>query len=126
MDDQRYSREEVLAAAGSPPTRGPQCHHCRAVIPRFADLSDEGERRILDLIGQGYSAPAMMELMRATGCSLGWAKAWVIHRGKPWPEGYGETTCPHCGRPLRTPAARQCHHCYRQWHEEVDDADLRR
>jgi hypothetical protein len=24
--------------------------------------------------------------------------------------------CPHCGMPLRTPRAKQCRHCRRQWH----------
>jgi hypothetical protein len=24
--------------------------------------------------------------------------------------------CPHCGRPLRTPRAKQCRHCRSEWH----------
>ena len=27
-------------------------------------------------------------------------------------------SCPKCGKPARTPLAKQCRHCYHKWHNE--------
>lgn len=53
--------------------------------------------------------------------------AWLILQGvnllpaswleKPEPA----VMCPYCGKPLRTPRARQCQHCLRHWHEVPEE-----
>jgi hypothetical protein len=39
----------------------------------------------------------------------------VPHRAAPPPD--SDTPCPYCGQMLRTPTARQCRHCLRDWHD---------
>jgi hypothetical protein len=59
----------------------------------------------------------MLELRRLTGCSIGWAKIWVLHPNGPNVEGAEMTPCPYCGAPLRTKQAKQCRHCKRDWQD---------
>jgi hypothetical protein len=111
-----YSRREVLAKTHVPPDRGPLCTTCGSRIPQFDELVGEPELRVLRLIKAGRNIEALKELQRITGCSLAWAKLWVAHRGEPEGERSPTAPCPHCGRPLRTPRARQCRFCRRDWH----------
>lgn len=117
MDDIPYSRGEVLAAGEGAPERGLLCQHCKTRIPQFADLSEADTQKLLLLISQNCQGKAMLELRSATGCSAYWAKIWVLHGGQPRPPGE-DTPCPHCGKPLRTPLAKQCRFCHRDWHSE--------
>jgi len=112
-----YTRKELLDAGNSLPKRGRACHHCDAIIPEFTELAETDEKRVLYLIQQNRSMMAIEELQQATGCPLSWAKVWVQHRGRPRPRENGDTPCPFCGEPLRTSLAKQCPHCFRQWHD---------
>jgi hypothetical protein len=117
MDDKPYTRTELFVATGEFPQRGPLCPHCNKHIPQFADLSEQDERRVQELIRSGRQIMAVSELRAATGCPLMWAKLWVTHGGRPQPL-EGETPpCPYCGEPLRTSLAKQCRFCRRDWHD---------
>lgn len=117
MEEEAYSREEVIAAGDSFPERGLVCHRCETKIPQFRELSAHDEIRVRLLIRNGRHLMAMEELKAATGCSLRWAKIWVVHEGIPKPLENEVTPCPYCGMPLRTSLAKQCRHCFRQWHD---------
>jgi hypothetical protein len=117
MNDAPYSREELIAAGDSFPERGLLCHRCKKKIPQFRDLSEHDEHRIRQLIRESRHVMAMQELRNATGCSLSWAKIWVIHEGRPGPLENDTCPCPYCGMPLRTSLAKQCRYCRRDWHD---------
>ena len=104
MEKDSYSRSEVLAARDGPPERGPVCDKCGARIPVFEDLSEADEQRVRRLISEHQHLKAMAELRAATGSSLPWAKAWVLHNRNPNPL-KAPTSCPYCGMPLRTSLA---------------------
>jgi hypothetical protein len=116
-EDKPYSRAEVAQYTDKLPERGLLCPKCGARIPQFADLSDADRFRIRQLISHQQRMLAIAELRAATGCSLEWAKLWVYHSGRPeWDVG-ATTSCPYCGKPLRTPVAKQCRHCRSDWHD---------
>src|SRR5579884_4234071 len=111
-----YTRAEVLRLRKFPPERGWLCPGCSAVVPCFADLSEEDERRILFLIRDGRPCKAAQELEGLTGCWAEWSSVWVAHKTVPRPfKRHGD--CPYCGKPLRTGEAKQCPHCRRDWHD---------
>jgi len=59
----------------------------------------------------------LAKLRLASGCDLETAKAWVAHKTYPSPDSNPEQyACPHCGKRLRTPQAKQCRFCGRDWH----------
>jgi hypothetical protein len=117
MGERPYTRSELLTASGGFPQRGALCPHCDKHIPQFADLSEQDERRVRELIRQGRLLMAAAELRQATGCPLLWASLWVEHYGRPQ-RIYGVTPpCPYCGSPLRTSLAKQCRFCRRDWHD---------
>jgi hypothetical protein len=75
------------------------------------------------LIGGGFIAAA---LSPDPSISFPAAMTWAIVVGlvanrlvkrelaKPSPS---RPPCPYCGKPLRTPLARQCQHCLMDWHD---------
>ncbi len=113
----RYSKEE-LEQANLPrfPDKGVYCEKCKTWIPQFEELDDLSESRILELIINGRSVMAMKELQAKVGCNQRWAKIWVLHKGNPTPIIPGPP-CPYCGGELRTSLAKQCPHCFKQWHD---------
>jgi hypothetical protein len=117
MNDDPYTREEILAAGNLPPDRGLLCHRCEATVPQFKDLSDRDESRIRQAIRENRRMMAIAELRAATGCSLTWAKIWVYHDGRPKALEDETTPCPYCGLGLRTSLAKRCRHCLRDWHD---------
>src|SRR5579883_2432066 len=117
MEEKPYSREELLAATSEFPQRGLFCPHCEKFIPQFADFSEQDERRIRELIRNGRTLTAMSELSAATGCPISWAKLWVLHKGRQQITKWQTIPCPYCGKPLRTPLAKQCRFCLRDWHD---------
>ena len=125
VEKNSYSRSEVLAARHKLPERGPVCHECGARIPVFEELSQADEQRVRDCIRENRHLSAMQELRAATGCSLGWAKLWVQHNGRPKPSKL-PTPCPYCEKPLRTSLAKQCRYCLRDWHDEENVVHLDR
>jgi len=99
------------------------CPKCGAFVPHF-DLSSTDYSRLIGLIDQNRQMMAMHELRTVTGCSLQDAKSWVIHRGRP--EAVGTTApCPYCGKPLVTARAKQCQHCYMDWHDPKKPKNLK-
>lgn len=117
MDNEAYTRAEVIAAGGELPERGALCHECGATTSAFSELAEADELRIRQLIRGWRSMMAMEELRVATGCSLPWAKLWVQHEGRPKPA-KEPPPCPFCGEPLRASVAKQCRHCRRDWHDQ--------
>ncbi len=110
-----YTRDELSALeTGAKPTRGRFCPKCKSHIPEFADIS----RGLATKLKRMHGAEAMATIRDATGCPLGWAKSWVIHKDGPHRE-FGDKDappCPHCGRQLRTKLAKQCVECGADWH----------
>lgn len=111
-----YARVEFQGDLPRFPTRGLYCRKCRTYIPEFMDLTGADYHRIRTLALEGRSALAIAELVSATGCPERWAKIWVLHAGRPHVEVPGPP-CPHCGQLLRTDRAKQCPHCFANWHE---------
>ena len=116
VDSRPYTREELKLRPEGFPERGLYCYKCGSIIPQFSDLSAETERRIRELIMNNQKINAICELRAAVGCPLSWAKTWIIHSGKPETDIEPQSSCPHCGKSLRTPTARQCRHCLADWH----------
>ena len=117
MNEDPYTREEVVAAGNALPERGLVCHRCNAIIPQFKDLSYRDESRIRQTIRENRRMMAIAELRAASGCSLPWAKLWVYHEGRPKALEDETAPCPYCRMPLRTSLAKQCRHCLRDWHD---------
>ena len=117
MND-HYTREELTEAKLSKfPTKGIYCKKCKTWIPQFEELDDSTASRMRELIINGRGVMAVKELQGKVGCNERWAKIWVTHKGKPTPEIPGPP-CPYCGGELRTSLAKQCPHCFKQWHNE--------
>jgi len=125
MNDERpYTRKELEARPDTFPERGPVCPRCKTRIPQFADLSSLDEFRIKKLISQNQRILATVELEAATGCSKRFAKIWVLHSGRP--DSVGTTApCPYCGGQLVTALAKQCRHCFMDWHDPDNPYNLK-
>src|SRR4051812_10503552 len=117
MADEPYTRAEILRAGDTFPDRGPFCQRCHTRIPQLAELSERDERRVRRLILENHRPQAISELMKAAGCSLRWARIWVEHEGRAEHPERPTAPCPYCGQPLRTPLAKQCRHCRKDWHD---------
>jgi len=110
-----YSRDEILASDQSKfPEKGLFCNKCRHFIPIFSDIKDGDLLRVNQLIVSSRHIMAIEELRSATGCGLLWAKLWVVHSGRPHYR--SNAPCPYCGLPLVTDHAKQCDHCFMDWH----------
>ncbi len=113
--DAPYTREEIdRVGANTLPWRGPYCWKCRNFIPKFAVISPDEAQHLLTL----PKIEAFREIRARTGCSLLWAKIWLLHPHGPhpmFPDANGPP-CPYCGRPLRTAKAQQCLECGADWH----------
>src|SRR5215469_2215041 len=90
------------------------CSRCHAKIPKF-QMSAELRNRLFNLMAQGRRTNAAASLQIESGCDVQTAKAWVAHEGL---ECFSAKTplCPYCGKALRTPRAKQCRFCGRDWH----------
>jgi len=111
-----YSNDELEGVdPDSWPARGETCARCKATVPRFGALGSSERDRLVQMADGGNSARAMAELQRLTGCPARWAKIWVVHRGVATPT-FSGPPCPHCGKRIRTPQAKQCAHCHADWH----------
>lgn len=118
MREEAYTRTEVeeFATGDEWPERGPLCHKCGMRIPQFAELGEADEQRIHQFAREQGPGRAIPELQSATGCSVTWAKIWAVHVSSClYP--VGEKPCPYCGEPLRTPLAKQCRYCGKDWHD---------
>jgi len=116
-DESPYTREEVLRYSNELPQRGILCPKCGLRIPQFIDLTDADRTRIRLLASAQRPVMAMAELRSVTGCSIRWAKLWVGHLSSPEWDSEMTAPCPYCGKPLRTPVAKQCRHCHMDWHD---------
>ena len=123
-DELPYLREELIGQVDGLPDRGVLCPCCRVRIPQFSDLSDSDAYRIRLLIAQEQKSLAIAELRAATGCSATFAKIWVTHSGRP--NVLGTTApCPYCRRALVTALAKQCQHCFMDWHDPEKPYNLK-
>lgn len=113
-----YTRTEIEQLGNARPERGAKCPKCRTVIPRFAELDATMESRLRELWRSNRPMAAVTELRSVTGCSVSWAKVWLMHPHGPenhaWTQG---GPCWYCGEPLRSPLARQCVACGMDWHD---------
>jgi hypothetical protein len=115
MSNEPYTRKEMaLLGDNSWPIPGGVCPKCKQHIPKFSELSESEEQKLLKLIEQSQSVEAQKRLIAKVGCPPRWAKIWVLHQGKI-PENYTQP-CPYCGKSLRTKLAKQCPHCLMDWH----------
>lgn len=113
MNADAYTREELARVDYSnSPDRGPLCPCCGIRIPVFADISPDTEREIrkFDFSAQKRAVRKM------TGCSIGWAKIWVLHPDGPRQRVMGPP-CPYCGKELFTTQTKQCLQCGWDWHD---------
>ena len=108
-----YTRAEIEQLAGSLPSRGVYCPKCENYIPSFSDLTDAE----VELLKQEPPIKIIKTLRDRTGCSLAWAKLWVIHRDGPH-QPDTTTPCPYCAVPLH-PNAKQCILCKMNWHDQL-------
>jgi hypothetical protein len=117
MTNQTYTRKELENFGEGFPDKGLFCKKCKTFIPQFAELSEEDAQRVRNLSSTQPDL-AMQELKYFTGFSERFAKIWVLHEGKP--EVIYDYPCPYCGEQLRTSEAKQCRHCLRDWHDEIE------
>ena len=97
-----------------PESEWPTCSRCHMKIPQF-QMSSELRDRLFNLLAQGHRAESVAVIRNKSGCNTPTAKAWVVHEGLECFS--GETPlCPYCGKTLRTPRAKQCRFCGRDWH----------
>jgi hypothetical protein len=119
-----YSFEEASSFGDGFPDRGIKCFKCNTLIPQLLNMDAtriENWRSILKT--KGY-IEADDYLISITGCNQRWAKIWRLHPCGPKTKTEYEakfdldTTCPFCGKPLRTKKSKQCPHCFKSWHNE--------
>jgi hypothetical protein len=116
MDPFFYTPEEIALAEDITPTKGEFCPVCKTYIPYVLGMTPEVAAQIRVHLSGEQSSVARYALRKLFGFPLGWVKIWWIHRDglhEPPPE----TPCPYCSLPLRTPYAKQCRHCRKDWHD---------
>lgn len=109
-----------------PETDWRTCPNCQAKVPQFR-LSSALEDRLLKLLSQDRRSGSVWVIRNASGCDIRTAKTWVAHQGLRC--FVTEPPCPYCGKALRTPHAKQCRFCGRDWHsgplEKLNDSEQR-
>lgn len=81
------------------------------------ELTPENQKKIEEMVLE-KPIQAIQELRNLTGCSIAEGKMWVNEkREQIWKE---NLPCPYCGEKLRTPVAKQCRFCKRDWHDEKE------
>jgi hypothetical protein len=113
MDPFFYTPEEIALAGNSAPTKGEFCPRCKMYIPYAVGMTPEVVDRLRVHLPDGQTRMDLYALREQFGFPPGWVKIWLLHRDEPHPE----TPCPYCSLPLRTPYAKQCRHCRRDWHD---------
>ena len=91
---------------------------------KFAEKLSKEDQNRLEAMVLDHPIQAVKELRYLTNCSLSEGKMWVDNkreeffqeRHKIWLESL--PPCPFCGEKLRTPEAKQCRFCKRDWHDE--------
>jgi hypothetical protein len=96
-----------------PEDQWPQCEKCHGRVPKFAQMPDTLHRELQTLLKTSPTG-AMIRLNQA-GAPYQVAKIWVYH-SRTFCREPCTTPCPHCGKALRTPNAKQCRFCGSDWH----------
>lgn len=111
-----YTRAELLAAHdGRWPFRGDWCDCCGNMVPRFVELTSEGEALIRQLVLERQHTRARRELAARTGAPPRFTKIWVTHSGQAR-QRFSGPPCPKCGEPLISARSKQCLRCHADWH----------
>ena len=109
-------QSETVAARLLPKTQWTQCLHCEGYVPEF-EFSEQFQSTLTDLMTKGERFRIMLELERLSGCESITAKMWVMHKTYRHPDfDPKEWACPYCGKRMRSPQAKQCRFCGRDWH----------
>lgn len=89
------------------------------------DLSEEEIKKFEEMV-LNEPIQAIKELKDLTGCSLSEGKKWVDDKREEKATEYYRKhiepllPCPYCGEKRRTPLAKQCRFCLRDWHDESE------
>jgi hypothetical protein len=91
---------------------------------KFIEKLSPEDRQRLKAMALENPIATIKELQNLTNCSLGEGKSWVdnereeiyLEHRRIWLENL--PPCPYCGEKLRTPQAKQCRFCLRDWHDE--------
>ncbi|HRH43187.1 MAG TPA: hypothetical protein PKY82_16265 [Pyrinomonadaceae bacterium] len=92
-------------------------------MEKLENLSEKDKKKYEEMALE-KPIQAIKELKELTGCSLSEGKRWVDNkREEKAVEHYQKylnslPPCPYCGEKLRTPVAKQCRFCLRDWHDE--------
>src|SRR5579883_2704535 len=103
-------QDETMLARLLPKEQWSKCPRCESEVPEF-EFSQELQLHLFHLIEKRGRVQAIAELRAASSCDLKTAKAWVSHKTYQPPYSglrVEQFACPHCGKPLRTPQAKQC------------------
>ena len=81
------------------------------------EVTEKTERIIRHTVRQEGPLRAAKKLREITGCSIRDSKQWVIDCNEEHIA--SSSGCPYCGCRLRSPEAKQCKWCMRDWHDEA-------
>ena len=79
-------------------------------------ITAEIEQVVREAIREKGPISGIAALRAHTGFGLREAKDWVDNCGEYYRKPTG--LCPYCGQDTRSPEAKQCRHCFRDWHDE--------
>ncbi len=81
-------------------------------------VTEKIERILRHTLRQEGPLSAVKVMSQLTGCNIGEAKEWITNCEEEYRA--SKSGCPYCGRRMRSPEAKQCRRCMRDWHDEAN------